>query len=137
MKKKKQHYCLIKSLSRLISNKLTKHNGSLNICRRCLNHFPNAKKFKIHEEYCSNNETVKIEMPKEESFISFNHHNRSMKVPFVFYAAFEAFTKEISTCEPNEKFSFTKQYQKHQPSGFCYKCVGLNTKGAFFIEGKK
>ena len=45
-------------------------------------------------------------------------------VPFVFYADFEAFTEEVvSTCEPNDKFSFTKQYQKHQPSGFCYKCV--------------
>ena len=86
------------------------------------------KKLKIHKEYCSNNEVVKIEMPKEGSLISFNHHNRSMKVPFVFYADFEAFTEEISTCKPNDKFSFTNQYQKHQPSGFCYKCVGFNTK---------
>ena len=120
---KRQHYCLINSLSRLVSNKLTKHNGSVNICRRCLNHFPNAKKLKIHKEYCSNNETVKIEMPKEGSCVSFVHHNRSVRVPFVVYADFEAFTKEISTCEPNAKFSFTKQYQQHQPSGFCFKIV--------------
>ena len=120
---KKQHYCLINSLSRLVSNKLTKHNGSVNICRRCLNHFPNAKKLKIHKEYCLNNETVKIEMPKEGSCVSFVHHNRSVRVPFVVYADFEAFTKEISTCEPNAKFSFTKQYQQHQPSGFCFKIV--------------
>ena len=33
--KKQQHYCLIKSLSRFFSSKLTKHNGSVNICRRC------------------------------------------------------------------------------------------------------
>ena len=39
----KQHYCLIKNLSRLISNKLTKHCGSVEICQRCLNHFPNKK----------------------------------------------------------------------------------------------
>ena len=126
--REKQHYCLIKNLSRLISSKLTKHNGSVNICRRCLNHFPNEKKLKIHKEYCSNNEAVKIEMPKEGSLISFNHHNRSIKVPFVFYADFEAFTEEVSTCEPNDKFSFTKQYQKHQPSGFSYKCVGFKKK---------
>ena len=104
-------------MSRLISNKLTKHCGSVEICRRCLNHFPNKKKLKIHEEYCLKNEVVKIEMPKEGSLISFNHHNQSIKVPFVFYADFEAFTEEISTCKPNDKFSFTKQYQKHQPSG--------------------
>ena len=100
----------------------------MNICRRCLNHFPNEKKLKIHKEYCSNNEVVQIEMPKEGSLISFNHHNRTMKVPFVFYADFEAFTEEISTCKPNDQFSFTNKYQKHQPSGFCYKCVGFNTK---------
>ena len=46
-----------------------------------------------------------------------------MKVPFVVYADFEAFTEEISTCEPNEKKSFTQKYQRHQPSGFCYKIV--------------
>ena len=130
--KKKQHYCLINSLSRLISSKLTKHNGSVNICRRCLNHFPNEKKLKIHKEYCSNNETIKIEMPKEGSLISFNHHNRSIKVPFVFYA----FTEEILTCKPNDKFSFTNKYQKHQPSGFCYKCVGFNTKKSVLYRAK-
>ena len=79
---------------------------------------------------------VKIEMPKEGSSISFNHHNRSIKVPFVFYADFEAFTEVVSTCEPNDKFSFTKQYQKHQPSGFCYKCVGFNTKKSVLYRGK-
>ena len=62
-------------------------------------------------------------MPKKGSLISFNHHNRSIKVPFVFYADFEAFTEEISTSQPNEKFSFTTKYQKHRPSGFCFKIV--------------
>ena len=85
---KKQHYCLINNLSRLVSSKLTKHHGSENICRRCLNHFPNEKKLKIHKEYCSNNEVVKIEMPVKGSLISFNHHNRSIKVPFCFLCRF-------------------------------------------------
>ena len=108
----------------------------MEICRSCLNHFPNKKKLKIHEEYCFKNEMVKIEMPKEGSSISFKHHNRSIKVPFVFYADFEAFTEVVSTCEPNDKFSFTKQYQKHQPSGFCYKCVGFNTKKSVLYRGE-
>ena len=126
--REKQHYCLIKSLSRLLSSELTNHNGSMKFCRRCLNHFPNEKKLKIHKEYCSNNEAVKNEMPKEGSLISFIHHNRSEKIPFVFYADFESFTEEISTCEPNDKKSFTKQYQRQRPSGFSYKCVGFKKK---------
>ena len=128
----KQHYCLIKNLSRFISSKLTKHLGTVEICRSCLNHFPDKKKLKNHEEYCFQNETVKIEMPKEGSSISFVHHNRSIKVPFVFYADFEAFTKEIQTTQQNDQVSFTQKYQHHQPSGFCYKCVGVTKKSVLY-----
>ena len=78
----------------------------MEFCRRCLNHFPNEKKLKSHEEYCSNNEAIQIEMPEKGSLISFNHHNRSIKIPFVVYADFEAFTEEISTCQPNKKKEF-------------------------------
>ena len=116
----KQHYCVIKNLSRLISSQVTKHNGSIVFCLNCLNHFPNEEKLKIHEEYCWKNQSIKIEMFEKGSFISFIQHYRSMKVPFVVYADFEAFTEEISTSELNEKKSFTQQYQKHRPSGFCY-----------------
>ncbi|EDO46053.1 predicted protein [Nematostella vectensis] len=45
---------------------------------------------------------------------------RKMRVPFVVYADFESFTENIDTCSPDESRSFTKQYQKHKPSGFCY-----------------
>ena len=37
----KQHYTVIKSLSRLLSSQVTNHDGSVDFCRRCLNHFPN------------------------------------------------------------------------------------------------
>ena len=124
----KQHYCLINNLSRLIRSKLTKHHETAEICRSCLNHFPNKDKLKNHEEYCFQNETIKIEMPKEGSSISFKHHNRSIKVPFVVYADFEAFTKEIKTIPQNDRVAFTQKYQHHQPSGFCYKIVGQNIK---------
>ena len=39
----KHHYCLIKNLSRFIASKLTKHCGTVEICRSCLNHFPDKK----------------------------------------------------------------------------------------------
>ena len=43
-----------------------------------------------------------------------------MRVPFIVYADFEYFTPQLSTCQPNPDKSFTKLYQKHTPSGFCY-----------------
>ena len=119
----KQHYCLIKSLSRLLSSQVSGHKESNVFCLNCLNHFPNEEKLKIHEEYCLKNQAIRIEMPEKGSFISFIHHNRSIKVPFVVYADFEAFTEEIPISKQNEKFSFTQKYQKHKPSGFCFKIV--------------
>ena len=119
----KQHYCLIKSLSRLLSSQVSGHKESNSFCLNCLNHFPNEEKLKIHEEYCLKNQAIRIEMPEKGSFISFIHHNRSIKVPFVVYADFEAFTEEISTCEPNQRSSFSQKYQRHRLSGFCYKIV--------------
>ena len=123
----KQHYCVIKDLSKFLRSSLTKHSDAVEICRSCLNHFPKGK-LKNHEEYCFQNETIKIEMPKEGSSISFKHHNRSIKVPFVVYSDFEAFTKEIKTIPQNDRVAFTQKYQHHQPSGFCYKIVGQNIK---------
>ena len=43
-----------------------------------------------------------------------------MRVPFIVFANFECFTPHLSTCQPNPDKSYTKQYQKHIPSGFCY-----------------
>ena len=103
----KQHYCLIKSLSRLLSSQVSGHKESNSFCLNCLNHFPNEEKLKIHEEYCLKNQAIRIEMPEKGSLVTFIHHNRSIKVPFVVYADFEAFTEEISSCEPNDKKSFT------------------------------
>ena len=89
-------------MSRLLSSQVSKHKEPKVFCLRCLNHFPNEEKLSIHEEYCWNNGAIKIEMPEKGSFISFIHHNRSIKVPFVVYADFEAFTEEIYSCEPND-----------------------------------
>ena len=116
----KQHYCLIKSLSRLLSSQMSKHGHTNVFCLNCLNHFPNEEKLKMHEEYCLKNQAIRIEMPEEGSLVTFIHHQRSIKVPFVVYADFEAFTEEIPISEQN---AFTQKYQKHKPSGFCYKIV--------------
>ena len=133
----RNHYTVIKNMSRLLSSQVSGHKESKLFCLRCLNHFPNKEKLSKHEEYCLNNDAIKIEMPEKGDFIAFKHHNRSIKVLFVVYADFEAFTEDISTCEPSEKKSFTKN-TRHKPSGFCYKivCFDKNLKNQFSIEQK-
>ena len=43
-----------------------------------------------------------------------------MRVSFIVYADFESCTPQPSTSQPNPEKSYTNQYQKHIPSGFCY-----------------
>ena len=59
-------------------------------------------------------------MPKKGSILKFENFFRKMRVPFVVYVDFECFTEKLDTTQPNPKQSYTKQYQKHTPSGFCY-----------------
>ena len=61
-----------------------------------------------------------VEMPEKGTMISFKNHYKKMRVPFVVYADFEAFTESISTCSPNDESSYTKQYQRHKPCSFSY-----------------
>lgn len=115
-----QHYCIIKDMSRLLASPTSSKKVKHHYCLRCLNPFNSQNSLNKHMEYCSFNEAVKIEMPKDGSTNSFNNHNISMRVPFIVYADFESFIKPIDTCEPNPSKSYTKQYQKHTTSSFCY-----------------
>ena len=73
-----------------------------------------------HEEYCNEYEAVKIELPKKGTMLEFKNYHRMEEVPFFVYADFECFIKPMQSCEPNPESSYTKQYQKHEPSSFCY-----------------
>ena len=69
----KQHYCLIKSMSRLLSNQASKHGHVMHFCRRCLNPFNSEGSLAKHTDYCSSHEAIKIEMPQEGSVLKFKH----------------------------------------------------------------
>ena len=56
------------------------------MCFRCLNTFNTEKSLASHHEYCKSHEAIKIELPENWSKISFQNHNRSMRVPFIVYA---------------------------------------------------
>ncbi|XP_065650351.1 uncharacterized protein LOC136078506 [Hydra vulgaris] len=114
------HYCLIKNLSRLLSSQTSNKRCKKHYCRNCLLGFNSEESLPNHKSYCETHDSVRIELPPPNSTIQFTNHNKSMRVPFVVYADFESFIKQIDTCEPNPNESYTKQYQKHIPSSFCY-----------------
>ena len=118
--KEKQHYCWIKSFARLLRSQVTKHKCAIYFCKRCLNHFSKPEKLNEHIEVCKESSACKIEVPKQGETISFKNFKKSMKVPFVIYADFEAVTEKIESTTPNLEKSYTEKYQKNTPSGFCY-----------------
>ena len=122
----KSHYTLIKDFHRLVRNEITKsHNGRLFICKRCFNHFTKEELLDKHIEYCSNNSAALVKMPKPNTFLFFKNYYKQLPIPFVVYADFECFTKPMNSCSPNPKNSYNYNYQKHEPSGFCFyaKCI--------------
>ena len=120
----KQHYCLIKNFSRLASSQINNHQHEKFFCSWCICPFQSEKVLVKHMLYCKAYDAVKIELPEKGTLLSFNNHNRSMRHPFFVYADFESFIRPIDTCEPNPDNSYTKQYQKHTPSSFCYYIIG-------------
>ena len=118
--KKDHHYCWIKNMSALSASQYNKHKGKRYVCEYCCNSFQSEVTLKRHEEYCSKQKAVKVEMPKKGETLSFKNHCRKMRVPFVVYADFEAFTAPISSCSPSDDKSYTQQYQKHKPCGYSY-----------------
>ena len=64
-----KHYCLVKSLSCLLSSQVSNHIEKHHFCRRCLNSFWTRKSLDKHLEYCNKHEAVKIQMPKEGTIL--------------------------------------------------------------------
>ena len=123
------HYTLIKNFHRLIrSQKTRSHNGEIFICKRCFSHFTKEELLEKHIKYCSNSQTALITMPKPNTYLYFKNYYKQLPIPFVVYADFECFTKPMNSCSPNPKESYNYNYQKHEPSGFCFYVKGIVDK---------
>ena len=120
------HYCLVKNPSALLASQINNHKGSWNICLNCLCGFNAPDTLNKHKEYCYNYECVRILMPPPGAFLEFKNFLHSEKAPFSVYADFESFIKPIDGCNPNPNKSYTKKYQKHEPSGFSYYIKSFN-----------
>ena len=64
-------------------------------------------------------------MPEPNTYLYFKDYKKQLTVPFVVYADFECFTKPMNNCSPNPKDSYNYNYQKHEPSGFCFYAKGI------------
>ena len=69
-----KHYCLVKSIERLLSSQASNGKRKEHFCLRCLN------PFWCQEEYCNEYGAVKIELPKKGTMLEFKNYHRSEKV---------------------------------------------------------
>ena len=120
------HYCLVKNLSALLSSQVNKHSHKLYFCLNCLNGFDDPEKLEKHKEYCSEEESIKINMPSPDTYIKFKNFLYSERAPFAIYADFESIVKPIDNCEPDPNKSYTLKYQKHEPISFVYYIKSFN-----------
>ncbi|KAE9523040.1 hypothetical protein AGLY_016671 [Aphis glycines] len=117
----KGHYCWIKDLWKLVGSQMTKDGHRRLLCKMCLNSFDTENKLNDHKHYCGNNKAAKIVLPEPyNKTLEFEKYNNSLRIPFVIYFDFECTLQPIYSCQPNDKESFTKCYQKHIPNNFCY-----------------
>ena len=120
------HYCYVNNLSALLSSQVNKHKSKLYFCLNCLSGYDDPEKLEKHKEYCSEEESIKINMPKPDTYIKFKNYLYSERAPFAIYADFESILKPLDTCEPDPNKSYTHKYQKHEPVSFVYYIKSFN-----------
>ena len=113
------HYTAIKSLSRLLAGRNSKHHGKQCFCTNWLQGFTLESSRDEHYGYCNDDETIGVEMLKKGSIIEFYDRQNQFKVPFMMYADFEAILNPIQGPSPDLSEPYTKEVNQHIPSGFC------------------
>ena len=114
-----RHYTAIKSLSRLLSSKNSNTKRKQHFCMNCLQGFMQSNRDQ-HQVYCEDNESVRVEMPKQGSTIEFKDGQNQFKVPFIIYPDFESILEPMDPEEPGSPNQpYTNEVNQHTPSGWC------------------
>ena len=114
------HYTAIKSLSRLLSSKNSNTKCKQHFCMNCVQGFTQESSRDQHQVYCKDNESVRVEMPKQGSTVGFKDGQNQFRVPFIMYADFESILEPMDPVElgsPNPSQPYTNEVNQHMPSG--------------------
>ena len=117
-----RHYTAIKSLSRLLSSKNSNTKRKQHFCMNCLQGFTQESSRDQHQVYCEDNESVRVEMPKQGSTVEFKDGQNQFRVPFIMYADFESVFELMDPLElgsPNSNQHCSNEVNQQTPSGWC------------------
>ena len=85
----------------------------------CLQGFTQESSRDQHQVYCEDNESVRVEMPKQGSTIEFKDGQNQFKVPFIMYADFESILEPMDHRSSDPTKPYTNEVNQHTPSGWC------------------
>ena len=88
----------------------------------CLQGFMQESSRDQHQVYCEDNESVRVEMPKQGSTVEFKDGQNQFKALFIMYADFESILELMDHVElgsPNPNQPYTNEVNQHIPSGWC------------------
>ena len=110
-----RHYTAIKTLSRLFSSKNSNTKRKQHFCMNCFQGFTQESSRDQHQVYCKDNESVRVEMPKQSSTVEF-------KDQFIMYTDIESILEPMGPVEPgssNPNQPYTNEVNQHTPSSWC------------------
>jgi hypothetical protein len=123
-----KHYCLIRDLNRLLSDR-SLYKSRKFYCERCLHRFKKQKSLDEHRPYCGAHAPQKTRMPsEEEKWLTFKNVHYQHKIPYVIYADFECMTVKHSSATPSNVTSYTLNTSSHIPCGYAYIVIGPDGK---------
>ena len=108
-----------KSLSRFLSSENTKHKRKEYFCNNCLQGFKEESSRDEHIGYCTDNESVKVEMPHKNLIVQYSDGQFQFKVPFIMYADLESILESIQGPGNDPRISSTRGFNNHILSGWC------------------
>ena len=115
-----RHHTAIKSLSRLLASKNSNTKRKQHFCMHCLQDFTQELSRDQHNVYCEDNESVRVEMPKQGSSVECKDGQNQFRVPYIMYTDFESILEPMGPVElgsPNQPY--TNEVNQHTPSGWC------------------
>ena len=114
----KWHFLAVKTLFALLRGITSNHNEDF-YCLNCLCAYTTENKLESHKKLCENHDYCCIEMPNEDNkILKYNHREKSMRAPFMFYADLESLLEKMDTCYDDPEKSSTAKINKHTPSGY-------------------
>ena len=125
------HYCIVRSMSRLISAQVRSDHEEIHVCDYCLNYFCSQDKLGKHTESCSKHDAVNTTFPKPgKNILKFKNIQNCVRCPI--YADTESFLSPI-----NERRGETELYQRHVMSTFCFLRERIFYRSRYVRDGKR